>query len=209
MPDTFGDLRTSFDDLVGLDLDDDERDSLLNQAHRKLAAESEWYRATIELGPTVADQAAYDLPSDVYRVLSLKVSGRTYAPSDDQTAENLTQGLLRLNANGLWYRTFSAANVEQVSLYPVPGTAGLTISAQVVERPALMDDDADVPVVPEEQRQAIVDGACAVAFAGAEDNIELRAFYQEQFEIAKMELRRLRNKSGTAVRTWAVEGWTA
>ncbi len=210
MPDTFGDLRAQFDDLVGLDLEDTERDALLNEGHRKLATESEWYKAERELGPTVADQAAYALPTDVYRVLELEVGGYEYKPGDRKQIARLNRHEIVLTPGtaGLWWRSYSSSNVQQISLYPTPGTAGTSIIAYVIERPALMTDDADVPVVPEEFRQAIVDYAAGIGFGGDEDNADMRVFYQDQFDRRVIELRKMAWSTGRAVTSWAIEGWT-
>lgn len=93
MPLTFGDLRSALDDLAGVDLDDDQRDDLINEAHRELAVRSEWYRATITIAG-VTDQEAYTLPSDVYRILNLRVDGEAYKPRPFQRGQDSNKGHL-------------------------------------------------------------------------------------------------------------------
>lgn len=200
MPDTFGDLRSALDDLAGLDLDDDERDSLLNDAHRELAVRSEWYRATIDF-TAVTDQAAYTLPSDVYRILTLRVNGEAYKPSNEQEADEVFAGRAYLNVAGLYWNSWGSANERQISIYPTVA-AGTSIQARVIERPPLMDDDADEPVVPPEFRQAIVDKACAIAFGSVEDNPDLRTYYEDAFDRKVGELRRLTFSAGRDVGFW-------
>lgn len=200
MPDTFGDLRSSLDDLAGVDLDDTQRDDLLNEAHRELAVRSEWYRATIEV-TGVADQTAYTLPSDVYRILNLRVDGEAYKPSFQQQADRLTRGLDTLLVAGIYWQSWGSANERQFSIYPTVA-AGTAISLLVIERPPLMDDDADVPVVPEEFRQAIVDRAAGTALGLSEDNPDLRAYYDDLFERKVGELRRLTFSTGRDVGFW-------
>lgn len=203
MPDTFGDLRDSLDELAGLDLTDAQRDALLNEGHRELATRSEWYRAEIELGPTVADQEDYALPADLHRILNLSVAGLRFEPSDRLTVDRLRDSTLYLNPmlDGVWWLSWSAANARQVSLYPAPA-GGLEISALVIERPALMSADADEPVVPSEYRQAIADYASGQAFAAQEDNLDARAFYQEAFDRAVADLRRLTFSGGRVPTFW-------
>lgn len=201
MPSTFGDLRSALDDLAGLDLDDDQRDALLNEAHRELAVKSEWYRATIDLGPGVADQEAYTLPDDVYRILDLRISNEAYKPSYQQQADRIRQNLDTLLVAGIYWMSWGSSNERQVSIYPTVDT-GTSIYATVIERPALMDDDADVPVVPEEFRQAIVDKAAAIAYAYSEDNPDLRTYNEDLFDRKVGELRRLVFSGGRDVAFW-------
>ncbi len=201
MPDTFGDLRASLDDLAGLDLDPAQRDALINEGHREIATRSEWYRAEIELGPTVAAQVAYTLPSDVYRVLNLTVGGLRYEPASRTQITRINQDERFLLVDGLWWQSYSATNVHQISLYPTPGAA-VAVNALVIERPPLMTLPTDVPVVPEEFRQAIADYAAGIAFASVEDNADMRVFYSGEFERKVADLRRLTFSTGRSVAFW-------
>lgn len=193
---TFGELRSELDDLAGLDLETGERDRLLNEGHRELACKADWYRATIDLGPTVTDQAAYTLPADVYRIIRLGVNGSPFDLASAEDIERLSIGELQLRGDGVYELSFSATNDEQVTIYPTPSTDGYSISALVVERPALMDDDADEPVVPPEYHRAIVDYARGIAIASGEDVPDERAIYMQSFDRAVESLRRLRNSKG-------------
>jgi hypothetical protein len=198
---TFGKMRTAMDDLAGLDLDDEQRDDLLNQAHRELAVRSEWYRATIELGPGVTEQREYTLPDDVYRILKVTINGEVYKPLTEEAADRLTLGLDSLLVAGICWMTWGSANERQVGIYPTVSD-GTAISARVVERPALMTDDADVPVVPEEFTQAIIDKATGIALGSVEDNPDLRSYYEDQFDRKVGELRRLAFTGARDVGFW-------
>lgn len=200
MPLTFGDLRSSVDDLAGVDLDDDQRDDLLNEAHRELAVRSEWYRATITVAG-VTDQEAYTLPSDVYRILNLRVDGAAYKPSYQQQADRITNGLDSLLVAGIYWMSWGSANERQFSIYPTVDT-GTDLSLLVIERPALMDSDDDVPVVPEEFRQTIVDRAVGIALGLSEDNPDLRSYHEDLFDRKVGELRRLAFSTGRDVGYW-------
>lgn len=200
MPLTFGDLRSSVDDLAGVDLDDDQRDDLLNEAHRELAVRSEWYRATITVAG-VTDQEAYTLPSDVYRILNLRVDGEAYKPSFQQQADRIANGLDTLLVAGIYWMSWGSANERQFSIYPTVDT-GTDLSLLVIERPALMDSDDDVPVVPEEFRQSIVDRAVGIALGLSEDNPDLRSYHEDLFDRKIGELRRLTYSTGRDVGYW-------
>lgn len=200
MPDTFGDLRSAVDDLAGVDLDDTQRDALLNEAHRELAVRSEWYRATITV-TGVADQEAYTLPSDVYRILNLRVGGEAYKPSFEQQADRIRRGADTLLVAGIFWMSWGSANERQFSIYPTVAD-GTEISLSVIERPALMTDDLDVPVVPEEFRQTIVDRAVGIALGLSEDNPDLRSYHEDLFNQKIGELRRLTYSTGRDVTFW-------
>lgn len=202
MPLTFGDLRSTLDDLAGVDLDDAQRDALLNEAHRELAVRSEWYRATITVAG-VTDQESYTLPADVYRVLNLRVDGEAYKPSFQQQADRLRTGADALLVAGIFWMSWGAANERQFSIYPTVDT-GTDISLSVIERPALMTSNNDIPVVPEEFRQAIADRATGIALGLSEDNPDLRSYHEDLFNQKIGELRRLTFSTGRDVVFWGV-----
>lgn len=197
---TFGKLRSKMDDLAGIDIDDDQRDDLLNEAHRELAVRSEWFRATIDV-TGVADQAAYSLPADVYRVLNLRVDGEAYKPMYEQQADRIARGIDTLLVAGIYWMSWSASNERQVSIYPtVADDAEITML--VIERPPLMDDDDDTIVVPDEFGQAIVDRAAGLALGMSEDNPDLRSYHEDLFNQKIGELRRLTYSTGRDVVFW-------
>lgn len=189
---TFETLRSELDDLAGLDLSTAERDRLLNEGYRRLAVESEWTRKTDDIGPTVVDQAAYAVPSDLYRGLRLAVNGVPYYLSDEEDAEQLTRGQRNAGSTGIYYTQFDSSGVESYALYPVPTVDGYAVNLTYVYRPAEMDDDADEPAIPSEFHRALVDYARGVAYGSLEDHAELEAFYLDKFARAVAELKALR-----------------
>lgn len=192
-------LRSELDDLAGLDLSEAERDRLINEGYVKLACESEWARANLDIATTVADQQAYSLPASVYRILRLKVGTLTYYRTDEETVDRYVQGDLyyRLPPGSGWYWiSFDAAAAESVSLYPAPTTAGTGIVATVVLRPDDLEDDADEPALPREFHRYILSHAKAEAYGALEDDPEGSQFHRDQFDRGVAELRRLRLSKG-------------
>ena len=74
--------------------------------------------------------------------------------------------------------------MEQVSIYPTPNSmgGGLPIIAQSVVYPTPMVADADVPGSPPDSHRGIRDYAMGKIYGGKEDNVDLRTFYEQQFE---------------------------
>lgn len=148
-----------------------------------------------ELGPTVAGQAAYNLPADLYRILSLSVDGKPWGSSDLTTQEEIAASwstLLVPPGAGIYFTTFNSSGTEQVSLYRVPTVSGKSISAQIVYRPVDLVNAGDVPPVPPEFHRALVHYAASINYGMDEDNVELHAYHQQAFINFVEDLRSLR-----------------
>lgn len=192
MATTFDELRAALDSLAGLDLETTDRDALLNRGHRKMAVEAEWYRFTEDIGPTVADQAAYDPPTDFDRIIKIWVGGYQYKRLSEVEFNDLTNATLRLRARGGYYLAFDASGAETVTLYPTPGTAGTAINVLFVKTPALLSDGTDPIVVPDRFAQGIIDYAASIAYGMGEDNPDMRAYHKGLYEEATADLAALR-----------------
>ena len=189
---TFGDLRTTLDDLAGLDLTPTERDRLLNEGHRRLCLRAEWTRADLDLGPTVQDQQDYPWPDDLDRILSLWIDNAQAQYSSWEAVRGIKQGSLSFSqpfGGSLYFATFPGG-IRSVGLFPTPG-ADQQINVRGINRPPLMTDDAAVPAVPPEFCQAIADYATAIALGSAEDLDKDRAFFSANFAEAVQQLRTL------------------
>jgi hypothetical protein len=189
-----GQLTADLRGLAGFeDVTEPEVHALLNEADREMCVRSGWTRADLELGPTVADQVAYALPSRVHRPLKVWVNGRKYDPTDEDTIREIQSGELGLRANGAWWRSWDANGVESVSIYPTP-SGGLSVVALCVVYPASrMEENDDTPASPEIGHRALRDYAASVVYGYSEDNPELRQFHDEQFEQRVEMVRRLQN----------------
>lgn len=206
---TVAELRTKLD-LAGLDLTPAEELSLINEAVDELCVESEWTRANLDLGPTVADQAAYTLPSNLHRILRLRVGSTIYEPTDEEAAVDLQQARRSLWVDGVWWLSFDSSGTESVSLYPTPSSSGTAITAICVVHPtALTGESDDLPTPPDYDR-AVANYVKSIAMGDEEDNEQTRDYYLGEFERAKQKLRDLRNsraaRKGATIR---ITGYTA
>lgn len=137
------------------------------------------------------------------------MDGTWFTPGSNSQIVGLTQGSLRFQGGGgLWTINFQTDGDDEVTLWPTPSEAGLTITADAVIEPTALANPTDEPKVPERFRRALVDYAAAHAFGGEEDNPELRRFYQEEYDVRLSRLRQLRmSREGSGVVQMQVEGW--
>lgn len=134
---------------------------LLAQGHLVRSAR-EWcditrqWQETSDVVLTVADQAAYDLPTpsfaEVLRILSADLDGREYLPQGG--AYGRTQAL---NSRGR--NTVTHTSGQTFSLTPTPTTSDLELRLQLVLRPVLTA--TTVPEAIEGEAEHIALGAAA------------------------------------------------
>lgn len=185
----YGDLKEALD-IYGLDLEDGEDESLLNEGYIKLATQSGWNRATLDF-TAVTDQEFYPLPESVYDIRQVFVGGRPYGYQDEKTVRRIEDTALTLRGNGIFWQTFNADAEEGIGLYPTV-EEGTAIAVIAVVRPEPLTEDEDVPsAVPPEFRRGIIDYAAAQSY-NVEDNVELRSFYQTEFDRTVSELKQMR-----------------
>lgn len=188
-------LRSQAIEVNGLDLTPTEANDLINEAHRFVCVESEWTRATIELGPGVDGQAAYEYPATIHRILKLDVDGLPYEPTSEEQVQALEYGnAYASGTGGFWYSTYAADGTEQVSVYPVPG-GGEEISARAVVYPSDLTEDTDTPAthpIPQGDR-AILNYVQAQVQGDAEDDVQTRDYYLGECGRLVEQLRLLRN----------------
>jgi hypothetical protein len=190
----------------------DEVDELLNEGHKELCARSEWLRARVSIGSTVANEADYALPASVYKPLKVYVDGALFSPTDEDEVDGLTQsdGGLTLASRGLWELTQDAAGAEFVTLYPPPGTAGLAITSSAVVYPDDLEDDGDPFRVPDDFFIGPVNYAFSKIYGGTEDNTDLAEYYEQKFENTVTRLgQHRRSRRGHGEVRMRIEGWTA
>lgn len=193
---TLAAMQSQLNEFAGLDLEDDEAKALLNEGYRELCARSEWLRANLDIGPTIADEEHYTLPLDCGRILKLFVNGNPYYPTDDEQVALIRSSNLRYSVplgSNLYWLEGDEDGLDQVALYPAPTQADLSVSCFYVRRPTALEVDEDQALTPPDYDRAILDYATAIALASIEDEKATRDEYLLDFVRRAEDLRRLRN----------------
>lgn len=125
----------------------------LNRAHRRFVSRARAFRKTVSIGPTVAAQSAYALPSGLVELWEVQVAGVTYGRALHTDIALDVQGWLLLDGlGGVIAPEESASGAREVSLIPAPVTGGDTVTVRGAFSPAdlvaggaastiLVDDD--------------------------------------------------------------------
>lgn len=198
-------------DLHGLDLEETESFRLLNEGYAELCVRSEWTRATLEIGTTVADQTNYAFPSTptIYRPLKLRVDGQPYTPADEELVDEIVAGTMRLLARGLYWLDHDADGVENFAIYPTPSEADLVIDALCVVFPDTLEA-GDEFGVPGDFARAPIEYTRAVSIGSSEDDPEAQVQGFSAFDAYVTRLRALRRaRVGHGPVTMRIRGVTA
>lgn len=174
----------------GFDFKDEQALKLVVEGARKLAAESHWIKAEPELGPTVAEQAAYELPENVVRLFDLAIDDAPYTRRDVRTGWDVKSGRsVSAGEGGVFYERFSADGSEKsFELTPAPDESGLAIASLCSVYPATVASGDTLPF-PFKYRRAIVNYAKAIGYQDIDEN---QAVAQGYFERADAEAEGLR-----------------
>lgn len=138
-------------------------DRAINQAQReaqkRLLQAGENYYTVCSITSTVTNQRDYAFPSDFYKLIRLE---RITQGSGDTAATERLYPLTRNETDTAGYSGYDSSatglpfnyviNKSTFSLYPVPD-ASKTLRLWYAYRVADMDDDADVPDVPEDYHE--------------------------------------------------------
>lgn len=191
-PANLADLRSDVDDLVGADLAGPVRDRYINEGHVELCTRAQWSKATLEIGPGVAGQSAYDFPATMRLPLRLWVNGSVYDNTDQAGAREIERGLLTVMGDGAWWIEHTDDGSRKIGVNPVSDGSGIKVLAVVT--PAELEDDEDEPLCPPDFRQAIVDYVAGYALGRIEDLTEDREYHQQKFDAEVDRLWRLGNE---------------
>jgi hypothetical protein len=180
----------------GFDLSEEQTVSLLNEGVKRFASVSEWIRAELELGPTIASQEEYNLPGNVVKLLRVAVAGYPFERHDLQTLWDLKLGrlgLARPNEGGVFAERFGEDGIEKkFSLWLPPTDAGQPITGLA----AITPDDlkpADVLPFPPEYRRGPLDFAKGIAYEEIDENPQSGSYFLDRANARALELRGLTN----------------
>lgn len=206
-----GQSTTRLNTFQGLDLTDSEARDLYNEGRRRFALRSKYPRKTQDIGPTVAEQAAYEWPDDLLLPLSVSVAGQPWGSGDPDTVRQIQKGLITFSDTGLWYERTDESGARKLYLYPTPGEE-LALEVEWVYRPTPLVNPTDEPTeLPEEFHDGPLYEAAAIAFEGEEDNVELATYYSQKAETRMRELMAYDNirRSGNGIFRIPIAGVTA
>lgn len=164
----------------------------LNARYRRMVVRAKWRRGQVSLGQTVTGQAEYNIPTDVAVLEGLMVDGDPFYRVGQTELWRLKAGQATV-AGGAFAPDFTSSGTERVELYPAPTTAGLAIEALATLRPSALSANGDTPIVPEEFHDAIVEGAIADLLARLDERLDQAPYFDQKFDAAVEELRRLKN----------------
>lgn len=134
--------------------------SWINEAYKRMVVRARWRKAQVQLAVTVAGQDTYAVPDTVEDIIEgLEIDGEPVA----------------------WESAYADDGTAEIVLGTVPETAGVSITALAALSPPPLVADADVPIVPGDFHDAIVDGAIATGLRRVEERIAEADSYEGRY----------------------------
>jgi len=188
---TFGDALAQLQgaEAGGFSFSATQAASLLNEGVKRFAARSEWIKAEVDLGPTVANQEAYALPANCVKLKGLEVGSVVYIAVDLLSLWQYKQQGLPGNINGVYAERFSEdGKIKSFSVYPVPDVAGEPISGLAVITPEDLEAADNLPF-PAEYNRGPVDYAKGIAYEDVDENPDSGTYFIKRADERADELR--------------------
>lgn len=168
--------------------------SFANARLNRMIAEADYRQKVTTIATTVADQAAYDIPSDVIDIRSLWVSTNPYSRVGWDVIQDLTAGRREVYGDGGVFAPYDDTDGNpQIILYPTPSTTGDEITAQESYQGAdIAYGGGNYTILPAHIRPALLAGVQADVFdyQGRQDMAEK---YEAVFADGTERLRRYKN----------------
>lgn len=187
-----------------------QAERILQEAVRRYASRSHWIKAQINLGPTVVDQAEYDLPAHVVDLISLRLStGWPYTRKSTKVFWELASGdaVWRSSKGGVFAPVFDTTGTKKVALHPTPGEAGLTIEGLAAIYPENDLAGNDELPFPGDHQRGVLNAAKAVAYEELDENPQQAQYFRDLFQGEAEELRRQGNsRVGSGPTKFAIAG---
>jgi hypothetical protein len=199
-------VQAQFDSTAAVS-DDAAVRSWINECVQEAVGEAKWLKKSLALGPTVADQSEYALPTDgsvdatateVVDIVALNVNGsKPWLRVSTQEMWELQAGASRLSwAAGAYAPNFQTDTDPVVELYPAPETAGYAIEALAAVLPLDIvsgTSGATVLPLPDDLAGRIaVDGAIGLGLTRLQEQVDPAPFLA-RFAQGKAELKRRAN----------------
>jgi hypothetical protein len=199
-------VQAQFDSTSTLSNDSAVR-SWIHECLQEAVGEARWLKKSLALGPTVAAQSEYVLPTDgttdaaateVVDIVGISVNGsKPWKRVSTTEMWELQAGSAYLRgAAGAYCPNFQTDTDPVIELYPTPTTAGYTIEALAAVLPLDIGDatsGATVLPVPDDLAGRIcIDGPIGLGFARIGEGQD-PTVYLARFEAGKVELKRRAN----------------
>lgn len=168
----------------------------VNDRYLRAVSDAKWRTVELEMGPTVADQAQYAIPTNVVDIRSLQVG--TSRPWLRVTTEEMWSlaagGSTVYDVEGAFAPNFEADGDQVVHLWPTPSEAGGSIKVLAALIPtALTDSSGSSPSLPEDlQRPILVKGGVAEGRSLVDERTDLAAPYEQSYAdgVSKLKARK-------------------
>lgn len=165
----------------------------LSRRQRLMCSRSRCFRKSLELGPTVAGQQEYAVPSEALEIREVKVNGIRWGPGRHEDIADGNQSWLwleRITGSGIAMREDSAGGATMLAVFPIP-EGGLALTAYAVcEPPDLLESDDSTLVIPATMEDALVNGAIATGLLRLEARPDIATPFEQMFNAACEELAR-------------------
>jgi hypothetical protein len=177
------------------DLTATEANARLNQRHKEMVAGARALRERLSAGTTTASVSDYAIPPEVVEVMTVFVDGKPYDKVDHDTMDDLIAGYSWISyssysSNAVFTDTYTGSGTAEVSLYPTPTVSGLAITLRAAVLPPDLVADADVPSLPPDFHEDLIDAAWATTLRRDESRFDMWQSLEQHFQDRIVELRR-------------------
>lgn len=170
---------------AGFDIKESQALKLGNEAVKRVAAASQWIKAEVSFGATVAGTPSFVVPDKVIRLIALTIGeNQPYTRKSIEQLWDLRAGRSQLvnteNEPGVFAERFSEdGQTKSFDVFPTPEEAGLPVSGLC----SIVPDDlvaTDVLPFPPQHRGAVLDLATAAAYERTDENLAQAAPYEKR-----------------------------
>lgn len=182
----------------GFDFSDAQGLKLARESVDRLAAASEWVRAEIDLGPTVANQADYDVPANVVRAKNVYIGTTPFTEVSYDELKGLEAGRLQpaeggMNGGVFCERFSEDGTTKSITLFPAPEEGGQELVALASIEPGdNLELVSNLPF-PGDKFRTVVNYAVGIAYATFDENMQAAATYLDKADGEAEGLRRRAN----------------
>jgi hypothetical protein len=155
--------------------------SWINDAYRQLAAETNFLKALVSLGETVAGTSQYAIPENVLDVRRITVNGVPFIRVGVEQIFDARAfgGRVLGDAGGTFSPGYATTGARVIEVYPTPDTSGYAIDALATVAGVGMVSETDTPAIPEDFHPALKAKAIAMG---------LRLIYERHDDADRWEL---------------------